>query len=216
MLMEDARKEIVYYGRELHRRGFTEGTGGNLSVYDPETGYMAISPTGTVFTDLEAEDVVIMKLDGTIVEGDLKPSSEWQMHALQYEDRDDLTSLIHAHTIYSTAWSLLRKDLPPSHYMIGVAGSNVRCTSYETFGSLELAQAAKEAMKDRNAVLLANHGVLCGGRSLKEAFSCLDGVEYTAKVHIIASSVGEPVVLTDQEMGEVNKKFKTYGQDRYR
>lgn len=212
MLMDRARHEIIQYGKALVDTNLTKGTGGNLSVYDPKTGLMAITPTGIDFYEIQPEDIVIMKLDGTIVEGDKKPSSEWVMHAIQYERRDDITAVIHAHTTYATVIATLRQELPPSHYMIAVAGPNVRCARYATYGSPELAENAYEAMLDRYAVLLANHGILAGTYSLANAFNIIEEVEYCAQIYYMAKSIGEPVILDDAEMAKMAVKFQNYGQ----
>ena len=98
-------------------RDRTKGTGGNLSVYIPSEEKMLITPSGIDFFDIKVEDIVTMKLDGTILEGDKKPSSEWYMHAIQYKNRDDITAVIHAHTTYSTVVATLRETLPPAHYL---------------------------------------------------------------------------------------------------
>ncbi len=212
MLMDKARHELIQYGRMLVDSHLTKGTGGNLSVYDPETKLMAITPSGIDFYEIKPEDIVIMQLDGTIVEGDKTPSSEWAMHKIQYEKRDDITAVIHAHTTYATVIATLRQELPPSHYMIAVAGPNVRCAEYATYGSPELAENAYEAMIDRNAVLLANHGILAGSYSLANAFNIIEEVEYCAQIYYMAKSIGEPVILDDAEMAKMAIKFQSYGQ----
>lgn len=212
MLMDKARHELIQYGRMLVDSHLTKGTGGNLSVYDPETKLMAITPSGIDFYEIKPEDIVIMQLDGTIVEGDKTPSSEWAMHKIQYEKRDDITAVIHAHTTYATVIATLRQELPPSHYMIAVAGPNVRCAEYATYGSPELAENAYEAMIDRNAVLLANHGILAGSYSLANAFNIIEELEYCAQIYYMAKSIGEPVILDDAEMAKMAIKFQSYGQ----
>lgn len=214
MLMKQAREEIIHYGKALVDAHLTKGTGGNLSVYDPEAGTMAITPTGIDFYEIRPEDIVIMKLDGTVVEGDKKPSSEWVMHAIQYRHRSDITAVIHAHTTYATVVATLRKTLPPAHYMIAVAGPDVRCAEYATYGSPELAQNAYEAMKERNAVLLANHGILAGSHSLANAFNIIEEVEYCAQIYYMAKCMGEPVILDREEMDRMAIKFQSYGQKK--
>ena len=106
----------------------------------------------------------------------------------------------------------LRWDLPPSHYMVAVAGKNVRVADYATYGTPELAENAYEAMKDRRAVLLANHGIIAGAQDLLNAFNIVEEVEYCSEVHIKAKSVGEPVILDDAEMTHMLERFETYGQ----
>lgn len=212
MLFNKERLELIKYGKKLVDSDLTKGTGGNLSIYDPESGLMAITPSGIDFYGTKVEDIVIMKLDGTVVEGDRKPSSEWYMHAIQYERRDDLRAVIHGHTTYATVMAVLREKIPASHYMIALAGKDVRCAKYASFGTKELAINAYEAMKDRNAVLLANHGILSGSYSLANAFNILEEVEYCAKIYYMAKSIGKPVILDDKEMELMIEKFKDYGQ----
>lgn len=212
MTHSNLKQDLIKYGKKLVEAGLTKGTGGNLSVYIPEEEKMLITPSGIDFYDITEDDIVTMKLDGTILEGDKKPSSEWYMHAIQYKNRDDITAVIHAHTTYSTVVATLRQNLPPAHYMIAVAGVDVRCAEYATFGTKELAENAYEAMKDRNAVLLANHGILAGSYSLANAFNIIDEVEYCAKIYYMAKSIGEPVILDNAEMEKMLVEFEEYGQ----
>lgn len=212
MLMENAREELIKYGRKLVDTNLTKGTGGNLSVYDREKELMAITPSGLDFYDIQPKDIVIMDLKGEIVEGQKKQSSEWVMHKIFYERRDDLDAIIHAHTLYATVLATLRWDLPPSHYMLAVAGNNVRCAEYATFGTRELAENAYKSMRDRRAVFLANHGILGGEKDLANAFNVIEEVEYVADIYLRTKAVGEPVILPQEEMDLMKEKFKTYGQ----
>lgn len=214
MLMEKARKEIIEYGKKLVASNLTKGTGGNLSVFDRENGYMAITPTGIDFFEIQPEDIVIMDLEGNVVEGNRLPSSEWEMHLLQYKERTDLDAVIHAHTTYATVLACLRWELPATHYMIAVAGKNVRCAEYATYGSHELALNATKAMRERRAVILANHGILAGANDLLNAFNIIEEIEYCSQIYYMAKSIGEPIVLPDEEMNLMAEKFKTYGQKR--
>ncbi|WP_371825072.1 L-fuculose-phosphate aldolase [Dolosigranulum savutiense] len=212
MLMKEARDQLIAYGKKLVETNLTKGTGGNLSIFDREAGHMAITPSGIDFFEIQPEDIVIMTLDGDIVEGERTPSSEWVMHKIFYENREDIDAMIHAHTMYATVMATLRWDLPPSHYMVAVAGKNVRVADYATYGTPELAENAYEAMKDRRAVLLANHGIIAGAQDLLNAFNIVEEVEYCSEVHIKAKSVGEPVILDDAEMTHMLERFETYGQ----
>ncbi|WP_398581468.1 L-fuculose-phosphate aldolase [Streptococcus sp. 2022WUSS037] len=212
MFMEKERKELIKYGKKLVTEGLTKGTGGNLSVFNREKGLMAITPSGIDFFEIKEEDIVIMNLEGQVVEGEKLPSSEWYMHLIQYQKREDLDAVIHAHTTYGTVLAVLREPLPASHYMIAVAGKDVRVADYATYGTKELAENAAEAMKDRRAVFLANHGILAGAQDLLNAFNIIEEVEYCSKIYCVAKSMGEPVILPDEEMELMAEKFKTYGQ----
>jgi len=215
LLMEEERKAIVHYGKKLIESGLTTGTGGNLSIYDPETGYMAIKPTGIDYFEIQPEDVVITDLNGNIVDGRLKPSSEYEMHAIVYRNRNDARAMIHTHALYLTTIACLRWDLPAVDYLVAHAGGkNVRCAEYATYGTKELAENALKAMEGRKAVLLANHGVNVIGDTLEQAFAVLEQLEFCAKLYWQAKAIGEPVILPDEEMEHMVFRFKDYGQKK--
>ena len=212
MLMEKERLLLIEYGKKLVKAGLTKGTGGNLSIFDRKNGHVAITPSGIDFFEIQPEDIVIIDVDGNVIEGNRTPSSEWAMHVMPYKYRDDIDAVIHAHTMYATVMACLRQELPATHYMIAVAGENVRVAEYATYGSPGLAKNAFEAMKDRKAVILANHGILAGANDLLNAFNIIEEIEYCAEVYTKAKAIGEPVILPHEEMTLMAEKFKTYGQ----
>lgn len=214
MLMEEARLELIEYGKKLVNAGLTKGTGGNLSVFDRENGHVAITPSGIDFFEIRPEDIVIIDLEGKTVEGERTPSSEWEMHLMPYRTRTDIDAVIHAHTMYATVLGCLHQDLPATHYMIAVAGPTVRCAKYATYGTHELAVNAMKAMEDRRAVILANHGILAGANDLLNAFNIIEEIEYCSEIYCKAKAIGEPVILSDDEMSLMAEKFKTYGQKK--
>ena len=169
-------------------------------------------PSGIPYDRINLEDMVVMDTDGNIVEGERKPSSEWDLHRIFYKNRQDLDAIIHSHTNYATTLACMGKGLPPVHYMIAVAGKNIRLAKYASFGTPELAENAFHAMKDRKAVLLANHGLLAGGKTLEEAFNITEQIEYVSGIYLRTLAAGKPVILDDDEMEIMLEKFKTYGQ----
>ena len=211
MLMEKERQEIVEHLKMLITHGLTKGTGGNISVFDPEKELMAISPSGMDYFALTPEDIVIMDLHGNVVDGRRKPSSEFEMHSIFYRERPEIRAVVHAHSTYSCVLACMNWGIEPCTYLIGSAGKNVRCTKYETFGTAELAQSALEGMKDRYAVLLGNHGLLAGGADLPTAFDTAEETEFCAEIYYKCKAVGDPVLLNDAQMDVVLKKFETYG-----
>lgn len=210
--MTEAREQLVEYGKKIITSGLTKGTGGNLSIFDRQKGLMAITPSGIDYFDTKVEDIVIMDLDGKIVEGERKPSSEYGLHKIFYERREDIDAMIHTHTMFATTIACLAWELPAVHYMIALAGKDVRCAEYATFGTMELAENAFEAMKDRRAVLLKNHGMLAGANDLANAFNITEEIEYCSELYYRTKCIGEPVILDDKEMTLMAEKFKTYGQ----
>ncbi|PUB12924.1 L-fuculose 1-phosphate aldolase [Paenisporosarcina sp. OV554] len=208
------RKEIVDYCKMLITRGLTKGTGGNISIFDRESGHMIISPSGIQYNDMTAEDVVVCDLQGNVIAGDKKPSSEYPMHAIFYEKRTDINAIVHTHSLNATVIASLRWELPAVSYLVAYAGESVRCAEYASFGTQELATNAFEAMQDRQAVLLANHGLLAGSSNLATAFAIAEEIEFCCEVYVKTKTIGEPIILDEDEMKLMSKKFKTYGQKK--
>ncbi len=212
MYLEE-KKELVEYGKKMSAEGLSSGTSGNLSIYLKEEKVVLITPSGIGYFDTEPEDIVVMDLDGNIVEGSRKPSSEWHLHTLFYKNKPEAGAVVHTHSKYCTTLSTLRMPIKAVHYVIADAGtSEVPCAPYRRYGTEELAKVAVETAGESNAVLLANHGIVVCGKNLKSAYGLAKGMEYVAEIQVTAMSVGEPVVLTKEEMDEVLEGFKTYGQ----
>lgn len=212
MRLEKQREEVLQYAKKLFTSGLTHGTGGNASVFDEESGLVVITPSGIPYTEMTAEDMVLCDLDGKVVEGKWKPSSELELHSIYYRKRKDLKAILHAHTVYATAVACMREDLPPLDYMIAVAGYGVRCAEYATFGTPALAENAFKAMEGNRAVLLANHGIVTGGKDLGQAFSVMEEVEYLCHLYLLTKPCGGPVVLDDAEIEKMQGLFQSYGQ----
>ncbi|MBP8965459.1 MAG: class II aldolase/adducin family protein, partial [Flexilinea sp.] len=140
------------------------------------------------------------------------PSSEVDMHRILYKYREDLNAVIHTHSTFAAALSCLNITLPPVHYLVAYAGVDVRCAKYATYGTVALAKNAFEAMKDRKACLLANHGLLAGGTDLANAFNITEEIEFCCELYYRAKSIGEPVILSKEEMVRMVDRFKNYGK----
>lgn len=131
MLMQEEREQIVEYGKKMSADRLTSGTSGNISIYNAEKGYMAISPSGIGYFDVKPEDVVIMDLDANIVDGDKKPSSEWALHTAMYKTKPECRAVVHTHSMYCTVFATLRQPLRAAHYVIADAGvDEVPCAPY--------------------------------------------------------------------------------------
>ena len=208
------RTELVSFGNHLLEEGLTTGTGGNLSIFIRESDAMLITPSGIPYKDTQVEDIVLMSLDGKILEGDKKPSSEYDMHRIFYRKRTDVNAVVHTHSEFATVFACLQEEILPLHYIIGSIGTSVRCTPYETFGTNLLAEVAFKEMKEDKGILLGNHGVLTIGEDLASAFSVAKDIEFIAKLYYRAKSIGTPKLLNEKELAEVVEKFGTYGQLR--
>ena len=208
--MADPRNELIATARAMQPAGLNRGTAGNVSVRCGAGFY--ITPTGMPYEALAAADIPLLALDGTH-QGQRKPSSEWRFHRDLYAARPEAGAVVHAHSPYATSLACLRRDIPPFHYMIArFGGDTVRCAAYATFGTQALSDAALAALEGRNACLLANHGLLAFGRDLNHALGLAVELEELCGQYWRASLLGEPVLLSAQEMATVLEKFGGYGQ----
>ena len=205
------RRTLVDAAREIQHSGLSPGTSGNLSVRVP--GGFVITPSGVPYGSMDPADTVFLSSRGEPTGDRLLPSSEWPLHTAIYADRPDAAAIVHLHSPYATAIACLRKEIPAFHYMVAVAGGNtIRCARYETYGTVELALAAVEALEDRRACLLANHGQVAIGASLHEAADLAREVEDLSHTYSVALEAGEPVILPPDEIERVAIRFGSYGQ----
>jgi len=205
-----SRDAIIQTCLKMGELGINQGTSGNVSQRIPG-GYL-LTASGVAYDRMEPAHVVEMDLDAGYT-GDFLPSSEWRMHQDIYRARHEAGAVVHAHSTYATALSCLRRDVPAFHYMIAVAGgATLRCADYATFGTQALSDAMLAALEGRTACLLANHGMICFGKDLEKALWLAVEVETLCKQYFIASQAGTPVLLDDEEMRGVLRRFRTYGR----
>ncbi len=205
------RKHIIETAIAFNTSGLSVGTSGNLSARTSQ-GYL-ITPTGIPYHQLKEADIVEMDLQGNVVHGDLKPSSEWHFHQDIYLAREEINAIVHVHSDYATGIACTRQDIPAFHYMVARAGGDsIRCAEYATFGTDALSQNAVKALQGRNACLLANHGMIALGESIDSAYKLAEEIENIAKQYCISKQLGEVVLLDSDEMKINLEKFKTYGK----
>lgn len=212
MLLIDEREKIVEYGRKLIDSNLTKGTGGNLSIYNREKELIVITPSVKDYMKIKPKDILVLNMNGEVIDGDGIPSSEFQLHRIFYDNRDDIDALIHSHSRYATTLACLNWNLPAIHYMVALAGMDVRCAKYASYGTKDLALNAYEAMIDRKAVLLANHGLLAGDNIIEKAFNIAEEIEYCSELYYRAKSVGEPIIINRDEMVKMIDSVRNYGQ----
>ncbi len=206
------RKAVINACLAMNRLGINQGTAGNISIRVRD-GFL-ITPSGIAYEQMTPEQIVFMRLDGSYV-GDWLPSSEWRMHLDILTNFPQAGAVVHTHSIYATAVSTLRKDVPAFHYMIACAGgTNLRCARYATFGTAALSTNMLRALRDRRACLLANHGAICWGEDLNKALWLAGEVETLCHQYVAAQQMGEPVVLAPTEMKRVLNRFSSYGKQR--
>ena len=210
MTSQDLRQSLIDASLDAEAQRINTGTTGNMSVRID--GGMLITPTGIPPKKLKPETIVPMDLDGNW-SGDIRPSSEWALHSAIYKARPEVQAVVHAHPDHCVALSCARLDLPAFHYMIaGFGGDDVRCSRYATFGSPELADVTVEALENRTACLLANHGMVAIGATLAEAYGRALKLETLARQYMLCRSFAEPVLLTENDLVGVKQRYKTYGR----
>jgi L-fuculose-phosphate aldolase len=210
-VVQRARNEIVAAAQALDAAGLVPNKSGNVSCRTP--GGFLITAAGVPYREMTAEQVVALTLDGEPDPGSARPSSEWRMHLAIYTHRPDVAAIVHTHSPRATALACAGRGIPPFHYMIALAGGGIRCMPYATFGSAELADAAIRGLENRRATLLANHGVVAVGASLRQAHSVAVEVENLAGQYLSLLAAGlDPRLLDDEEMKRVAEKFADYGR----
>ena len=211
--MTEVRRDLLAACRAMEAARLSPGTSGNLSAREGN-GFW-ITPSGVPYDALDIEMMVLMDLEGggEAWEGRLKPSSEWRFHLDIYRARPETGGICHTHSLNATALATRREGIPAFHYMVAAAGGrDIRCAPYRTFGTQELSDAALEALEDRKACLLGNHGVIALGDTVEKALKLAQEVENLAAQYILACQLGGPAILSDREMDTVLEKFRTYGQ----
>jgi L-fuculose-phosphate aldolase len=212
--MQTLREQLLGTTRKLHELGLNKGTSGNVSVRD-DNGFL-VTPSGMEVEAMTPHDMVAMDFDGqqrTKNTSDRTPSSEWRFHRDILAERPEINAVIHAHSMFATTMACLHKEIPAFHYMIAVTGGNsLRCAPYALFGSQELSDHALKALQERRACLLANHGMIAVGETLNEALDIAVEVENLCEQYWRALLIGQPHVLSEQEMAQVFQSFKGYGK----
>jgi L-fuculose-phosphate aldolase len=182
---------------------------GNISVRDGAR--MIITPSATPYDAMTPADMVRVSLGAGEAEGRLAPSSEWYFHHDIYVSRQDIGAIVHSHPTYCTALSMARRGIPACHYMIATfGGDDVRCCGYATFGTPALSRLVVEALQDRQACLLANHGIIACGRDLAQAMWRAVELEAVARQYCASLALGGPVLLSAEEMAAAARRFESY------
>jgi L-fuculose-phosphate aldolase len=200
MRLFEQRRAVAEACRRLAAAGLVIGTSGNVSARDGEL--VAVTPTGAELGSLEPEQVSVVDLAGSLVDGELEPTSELGLHLGLYE-RFNAGAVVHTHAPASTALSCVIDELPCVHYSMLLLGGSVRVAPYRTFGTPELAESALEALAERTAALLANHGAVTYGADLAAAVDRTELLEWACNVYARAVSVGEPRVLDAEQQRAV-------------
>ena len=205
----ELRQQLVTVARRMNASGLNQGTSGNLSVRIP--GGLLITPSSLPYELMQPQDLVALDLaGGSRDDGARRPSSEWRLHADILAGRPEIGAVLHCHSIHATALACHGRAIPPFHYMTAVAGGDdIRCAPYATFGTAELSKLAVAALVDRRACLLGQHGQVALGASLDQALRIAIEVETLAQMYLQALQLGEPPLLSPEQMAAVHHQFRT-------
>jgi L-fuculose-phosphate aldolase len=202
------RKQIIATALQMNAVGINRGKSGNVSARW-KSGFL-VTPSGLPYEETKPADIVFIDAKAR-AKGKRPPSSEWRFHFDIYQRKSEVRAVVHTHSSFATTLACLGMAVPAFHYMVAVAGGNsIRCAPYSTFGTQALSDHAIEALEGRNACLLANHGMIATGGSLKGALALAVEVEALCEQYWRALQIGKPNLLADDEMAVVVEKFKTY------
>jgi len=209
-MLEPERERVAAAGRRLAGHGLVLGTAGNVSERSGDL--LAITPTGAVLERLEAAEVAVVDLEGKLVDGSAPPTSEMALHLGAYR-RYGAGAVVHAHPPVSTALACVVDEVPAIHYQMVALGGTVRVARYATFGTMELAEVTLDALQDRFAVLMANHGALTYGETLESAVERARLLEWVCTVYWRAATIGTPGALDEGDLEAVREQLdkRNYG-----
>lgn len=214
MKLQSLREELVRLHAELPANGLVTWTGGNVSARDPRTGLVAIKPSGVRYEELDAESMVVVDLDGTVVEGTHKPSSDTASHLYIYRHRPDVNGVVHTHSRHATAFAAVGRPIPV--YLTAQAdefGGEIPCAGFAAIGDEGIGRLVVEGIGRSPAILLRNHGVFTLGPSATAAVKAAVMTEDVAATVWLALQLGQPDVLPDDVVAQLHARYTTvYGQ----
>ncbi len=197
--MINYKQILLRAGIEMQKRDLTVETWGNISVRDPETGHIYLTPSGMAYDTLKEEDVCVLDGNGNVIEGTRKPSVEKMLHVLVYQNRKDVFAILHTHPVNSTVFGVLHQGIPVvTDEMAQAIGGAVQCADYALPGSQELAENVMHALGNVQACLMANHGAVCVGKDMKECFKVATVLETAAKIYQRALTIGRPQEISKE------------------
>lgn len=206
--------EIIKTALALKEYNLIALSGGNVSMRMPD-GKVLVTPSGMIYDTMVDKDVLVMELDGTIVEGDRRPSVDTVALLHIYNSMSRVKAIIHTHQVYATAISLVYDKVPNAVTTLANAcGGEVFVAPFSSAASLEMGKETVDHIGDSNAVILKNHGVITVGTTLKEALYAAVYLEDAVKTFFVARSMGEPTLLTDKQFKQAVEVFKDYGQKK--
>ena len=213
-MLEQLKEQVWKLHQELPKNGLVVWTGGNVSARDPESGFVVIKPSGVLYDELQPEDHVVVNLDGKIIEGKLKPSSDTASHLYIYRHRPDVNGVVHTHSSYATAFAALGRSIPV--YLTAIAdefGGPIPCAGFALIGDEVIGREVVENIGDSSAVLLKNHGVFTIGSTARKAVKAAVMVEDVARAVWLALQLGQPDEIAPADVAKLHHRYlHVYGQ----
>ncbi|MBL8119049.1 MAG: L-ribulose-5-phosphate 4-epimerase [Anaerolineae bacterium] len=216
MKLDALRKRVWAMNLELPRNNLVAWTSGNVSARDPETNLVVIKPSGVTFDDLSPENMVVVDIDGQVVEGNLKPSSDTASHCVIYRARPDVNGVVHTHSRYATAFAVLGREIPCYTTAMGDEfGGPIPCGGFALIGGEEIGQLVVETLKGYHSpsCILQNHGVFAVGATVEKAVQAAVMTEDNAAIVFIAQQMGTPIPITPENIAKLHHRYThVYGQ----
>lgn len=207
-MLEQLREEVCEGNLELARQGLVAWTGGNLSALDTERNVIVIKPSGMLYSEMTPKDMVIVDMNGKIVEGNHGPSSDTSSHLGIYRGKPEVRSVIHTHSTYATAFAAVGKEIPACLTAIADEfGGPIPCGGYAAIGSDEIGKEILAKIGDSPAILMKQHGVFTIGTSIKKALQAAVMVEDVAKTVTVAMQIGQIENLTDEQIAANHDRY---------
>ncbi|MGY0374838.1 class II aldolase/adducin family protein [Clostridium sp. JNZ J1-5] len=201
MNLKELKQELLETAKASYKLGLVAGTSGNVSAYDSEADVMVITPSSIPYDTMTLEDLVVLKLDGSIIEGYNQPSSEWKMHAKVYIERKDIKCVLHTHSPYATGFAVCQEKIPVILIeMVPFIGGDVPVAKFGMPGTENIGIEALKVLEDRKACLLSNHGTLAIGETINKALMASIYLEDAAKIYHIAKTGGDVKVISEEEI----------------
>jgi L-ribulose-5-phosphate 4-epimerase len=213
-MLENLKEEILALNLELPTNRLVVWTSGNVSGRDPETGLVVIKPSGVRYEELRPEHMAVVDLQGELVEGSLKPSSDTASHLYIYRHRPDVGGVVHTHSPYATAFAAVGRPIPVMLTAIADEfGGPIPCGGFALIGDESIGRVVIESMGDSPAVLLKNHGVFTIGKTAQAAVKAAVMTEENARTVWLALQLGTPDEIPAAEVAKLHRRYRTeYGQ----
>ena len=215
MLLEKLRQEVWKCNLDLPKNGLVKMTSGNVSGRDPESNLVVIKPSGFSYEEMTPAHMVVVSMEGEVVEGDLIPSVDTDTHLYLYNHRPDVFGVAHTHSPYATSFAALGQPIPACLTTTAMMGGEIPLGGYAPIGGADIGQEILANIGNSLAIIMLNHGVFTIGNSAKQATKMAIEVEDIAKITHLAMVRGQPIMLTDEQIAEVAELYAhNYGQDR--